>query len=511
MSNSKSPVKLKSCNCRNKTTKEATCVRPSKCVANKSSTSAPEVSEYTEISPNEPYSIVVRRNGPNPDPQTSQIRPQDLSLPVSEEDIHPRWCAPLGPAPKKPPRTFVSSPSPSRNYTPVPSPRTSPGEKYTPVPAPRSSPKDKYTPVPAPRRSPIDSNKTEAPASKSSSEELECTLTGCTKPSHNHKPAAPPVVTHERAALPVVTPRRHDPTCVIEVSVLEKHVEGCLNKKVDKGGRNRLEDKVGSYDVVNRYVYDSCNNKDGEGDIKNSVKSFRLNDPNSFGAPAAANRTKVDLTPVLPSTSSTPKHITIEHSSIESISWQSAEIEEPQAPSSFEISSCDLDTFHNSSELLEWLRDRQGVEEPEIIPAKASKVEKPGGTVSVDKAYSVGDSRTDDDAEDCGCVIRYTSSMQQIMNEAKEEMIAAFQHSINQILSARISGAVPQHPGDKEHRGTMVNLQLVVPQSNKSTEVRILQMDSDDLANQRRKRSAGCCSCCRRKKSQALERYTYRE
>lgn len=102
----------------------------------------------------------------------------------------------------------------------------------------------------------------------------------------------------ELQSLPVLPPRKHGSGCAIEVSILEKHVHGCHNKKINTGGRNTLDDKVGSYDVVGRLVYETC--ATGEGDIRGSVKGFRLNDPEAFGKPLAENRSKVDVKPILP-------------------------------------------------------------------------------------------------------------------------------------------------------------------------------------------------------------------
>ncbi|KAF2879244.1 hypothetical protein ILUMI_26931 [Ignelater luminosus] len=104
--------------------------------------------------------------------------------------------------------------------------------------------------------------------------------------------------------LPVLIAREHGPHCALEVSVLEKHAEGCSKRKVDRGGRNPLDDRVGSYDVVNRLVYRTCAGSGGvagHGDaIKNSAKGFKLNDPAWFGKDLKEKRSRVETLPILP-------------------------------------------------------------------------------------------------------------------------------------------------------------------------------------------------------------------
>lgn len=105
-------------------------------------------------------------------------------------------------------------------------------------------------------------------------------------------------------ALPLLPPRIHGSHCVMEVDHLEKHKHGCVNKKHDAEGRHPIDDKSGSYDVVAREVRKICGSTtDGQDDnIKASLKSFRLNDPEAFGKPLTENRSEIDTTPILPPT-----------------------------------------------------------------------------------------------------------------------------------------------------------------------------------------------------------------
>ncbi|KAF5300926.1 hypothetical protein FQR65_LT09089 [Abscondita terminalis] len=105
---------------------------------------------------------------------------------------------------------------------------------------------------------------------------------------------------------PTLIPRDHGSNCILEVSILEKHRQGCPNKKIEWESRNSDDDKVGSYDVINRIVYKTCTSKkekNGEPALKTSAKSFKLNDPTCFGKNLKENRSRIEAIPILADTS----------------------------------------------------------------------------------------------------------------------------------------------------------------------------------------------------------------
>ncbi|KAF5283905.1 hypothetical protein FQA39_LY04725 [Lamprigera yunnana] len=100
--------------------------------------------------------------------------------------------------------------------------------------------------------------------------------------------------------LPSLVPREHGSKCVLEISVLEKHKMDCPNKKFGDDYNRNLDDNVGSYDVINRVVYNTCNPVvKNYGMLSKSTKGFKLNDPNYFGIDLKENRSRIDGFPIL--------------------------------------------------------------------------------------------------------------------------------------------------------------------------------------------------------------------
>lgn len=327
------------------------------------------------------------------------------------------------------------------------------------------------------------SKKAKAPTDSPSvsSNESECTVTALD-------------ITKEQSqeALPAVTPRRHGSVCAFEVSILEKHTAGCPRKKVDKGGRNELEDKVGSYDVINRFVYEACR---CEGDIKNSVKSFKLNDPESFGKPLAEDRSKVDVTPVLPTSCGCGSKgavdtVTVECRKSESGHWLCTEVEEPEPPIPVQVIETKL--FESVTEFLAEIEEPEPpllVEVIEVVPPPVHVTELREND-DVKKKHSVGDSFVD---HECTCMKRILS-LEKVMNDAKDEVISVFQSQINEVLRGGKNAA----SGQCSSRGTMVNIktEVVVSEANvcKNTcEAQATESQIDQSSKEKKKdKKKGC-------------------
>ncbi|KAJ8926682.1 hypothetical protein NQ314_020925 [Rhamnusium bicolor] len=58
--------------------------------------------------------------------------------------------------------------------------------------------------------------------------------------------------------LPILIPRYHGPGCAMEVNVLEKHDNHCSYKKMKNPERNPTDDRTGSYEVIGRLVFKTC-------------------------------------------------------------------------------------------------------------------------------------------------------------------------------------------------------------------------------------------------------------
>ncbi|KAG5872275.1 hypothetical protein JTB14_029937 [Gonioctena quinquepunctata] len=58
--------------------------------------------------------------------------------------------------------------------------------------------------------------------------------------------------------LPYLSSRYHGPGCAMEISVLEKHDEKCRFKKSKNPRRDPVDDRSGSYDVIGRIMFKTC-------------------------------------------------------------------------------------------------------------------------------------------------------------------------------------------------------------------------------------------------------------